>query len=88
MPLQLKFLALSSFPPGAWRIVRWAVPFVLGAIYQFRGVVARRRAGQSWSESLSNGEKLITGNVWLDALLLAFIFAAVIFAIWFIFNRK
>jgi hypothetical protein len=44
---------------------------VLGISLIVHGVIVRRRRGQGWNEALANGEKLMTGSVWVDGLLFA-----------------
>jgi hypothetical protein len=78
----------TGLPVGVWKLAVWAVLFLVGAFFQARGVISRRRAGQSWNEALANGQKLMTGNVWLDGLVLAAIFALAIAIACYIFGLK
>jgi hypothetical protein len=50
------------------------------------GVILRRIRGQSWNEALAGGEKLMTGSVWLDGILLAGILVAIGAAVFLLFR--
>lgn len=39
-------------------------------------VIVRRRRGENWNDALAGDTKLLTGNVWLDAVVLVAVFAA------------
>jgi hypothetical protein len=49
----------------------------LGLAWLLTDIIKRKRNGESWNRALAQGNKLITGNVWKDALL-SFIQLAII----------
>ena len=70
--------------PHPWKTAMWAGLFVVSVSYLVWEVMVRRKKGQSWNESLANGEKLITGNVWLDGLLFAGVLLVMSGIVWFV----
>ena len=78
----------SKFSASMAMLVTSVVSPVLGMIvYVFTRVFTQRREGKSWSQVFADGEKPITGSIWLDAVLFFFILvlvgaAVVLFMFW------
>jgi hypothetical protein len=67
--LAIGFAALGEISaPGPAKIVFYGACAVLALSLSASEVIRRRRSGESWSRSLAGSTKLLTGNVWLDAL--------------------
>jgi uncharacterized membrane protein YidH (DUF202 family) len=58
---------------------------ILGISLIVHGVITRRKRGQSWNEALANGEKLMTGSVWIDGLLFAAILVVICVSVFLLF---
>ena len=41
----------------------------LGVFYLVLDILRRRKRGESWNRAFAQGNRLVTGNVWTDALL-------------------
>jgi len=69
-------------------LVTSVVSPALGMIgYVFARIFTQRREGKSWSQVWADGEKPMTGSVWLDAIVFFFILvlicaAVVLFMFW------
>lgn len=74
--------SISSAP---LRRVALLASLLLGIALVVHGVVTRRRKNESWNEALSNGEKLMTGSVWLDGLLFAAILIVICVCVFLLF---
>ena len=62
------YLLMSD--PAVAKALSWkpiAVVFALLIAGWIRGVVVKRKKGQGWTEVFSEGQKMMTGNVWRDA---------------------
>jgi hypothetical protein len=51
--------------------------FVVSLYHQLHVIFVRRQNGLSWNDAIAGGTRLITGNVWLDAVLFVIVLAAV-----------
>ena len=74
-------------PTHPWKLVFLLAMFVLCLAIRYRGVWVRRRKGASWNDALAEGKKCITGSVWLDGALLAFILLGFYFGLLYLLPR-
>ena len=67
--LAVGFAALGEISdPGPAKVVFYSACAFLALSLSVSEVVRRRRNSESWNRSLAGSTKLLTGNVWLDAL--------------------
>jgi hypothetical protein len=48
----------------------WVIAVAVSASVQIYRVVSLKRKGRTWTEAFKSSNKLMSGNVWMDALLL------------------
>jgi hypothetical protein len=73
---------------GLWSQILSALAICTSCVaYVVRRIKAQKKEGEAWPEILADGAKPMTGRVWLDGAIVAFLFLGCFAAIAFAFSR-